>query len=70
MTFKKNARPSTADTVFPVSTNASNEMSRLKFELLQAESRLQKARNAVTSAEVDIRVLNQRIADLIGKPEA
>ena len=64
MPSKYKERPSTADTGFPFSTNTSNELSRLKFELLQAESRLQKARNAVTSAEVDIRVLNHRVADL------
>lgn len=61
---KKPERHSTADTVFPVPSNGANELSRLKFDLLTAESRLMKAKEAVTSAEVDIRVLNHRIADL------
>jgi hypothetical protein len=39
----------------------SEELTRLKRELLQAEVRLAKARATVTGAEVDIKVLNARL---------
>jgi hypothetical protein len=64
MTQKKPEKPSTADTTFPFATDSSNELRRLKFELQQAETRLRKARIALTSAEADITGLEHRIAAL------
>ena len=42
-------------------SEAPDELTKLKKELLQAEVRLAKARATVTGAEVDIRVLNARL---------
>jgi hypothetical protein len=42
----------------------SDELTKLKKELLQAEVRLAKARATVTGAEVDIKVLNARLKAL------
>lgn len=38
-----------------------DELSRLKQELMQAEVRLAKARATVVSAEIDIKVINTRL---------
>ena len=64
MTQKKTEKPSTTDTTFPFATDSSNELRRLRFELQQAETRLRKARIAMTSAEADISGLENRIAAL------
>ena len=45
----------------PRVNDPSDELTKLKKELLQAEVRLAKARATVTGAEVDIRVLNARL---------
>lgn len=45
----------------PVTTD---ELSRLKHELMQTEVRLAKARATVVSAEIDIRILNARLKAL------
>ena len=42
-------------------SEAPDELTKLKKELLQAEVRLAKARATVTGAEVDIKVLNARL---------
>ncbi len=42
-------------------SDAPDELTKLKKELLQAEVRLAKARATVTGAEVDIKVLNARL---------
>lgn len=42
----------------PVNTD---ELSRLKQELMQAEVRLAKARATVVSAEIDVKVINTRL---------
>lgn len=42
-------------------SDAPDELTRLKKELLQAEVRLARARATVTGAEVDIKVLNGRL---------
>ena len=42
-------------------SDAPDELTKLKRELLQAEVRLAKARATVTGAEVDIKVLNARL---------
>lgn len=39
----------------------SDELARLKRELLRAEVRLAKARATIAGAEVDVRVLNARL---------
>ncbi len=46
----------------PISTD---ELSRLKRELLQAEVRLAKARATAVAAEVDIKVLNAHLKSLV-----
>ncbi|AHF89905.1 hypothetical protein OPIT5_06395 [Opitutaceae bacterium TAV5] len=46
----------------PVSTD---ELSRLKQELMQAEVRLAKARATVVGAEIDIKVINTRLREFI-----
>lgn len=43
------------------SSEAPDELTKLKKELMQAEVRLAKARATVTGAEVDIKVLNARL---------
>lgn len=43
------------------STAGTDELSRLKHELMQAEVRLAKARATVVSAEIDIKVINTRL---------
>ena len=45
----------------PRVNDPSDELTKLKKELLQAEVRLAKARATVTGAEVDIRVINARL---------
>ncbi len=40
---------------------ATDELTQLKKDLMQAEVRLAKARATVTGAEIDIRVLNARL---------
>jgi hypothetical protein len=47
----------------PRANDPSDELTRLKKELLQAEVRLAKARATVTGADVDIKVLNALCAD-------
>jgi len=42
-------------------SDAPDELTKLKKELLQAEVRLAKARACVTGAEIDIKVLNSRL---------
>lgn len=42
-------------------SDAPDELTKLKKELLQAEVRLAKARATVTGAEVDIKFLNARL---------
>ncbi|WP_415910004.1 hypothetical protein [Oleiharenicola sp. Vm1] len=42
-------------------SDAPDELTKLKKELLQAEVRLAKARATVTGAEIDIKVLNSRL---------
>jgi hypothetical protein len=42
-------------------SDAPDELTKLKKELLQAEVRLAKARATVTVAEIDIKVLNTRL---------
>ncbi len=42
-------------------SDAPDELTKLKKELLQAEVRLAKARATVTGAEVDIKVLSARL---------
>jgi len=42
----------------------SEELARLKRELLQAEVRLAKARATIAGAEVDVRVINARLKAL------
>ncbi|HQL25087.1 MAG TPA: hypothetical protein PKY95_11770 [candidate division Zixibacteria bacterium] len=44
-----------------MSTTTATEIQSLKFALLEAESRLHKARQAVTNADVDILVLRERL---------
>lgn len=46
----------------PVTTD---ELSRLKQELMQAEVRLAKARATVVSAEIDIKVINTRLREFM-----
>ena len=46
----------------PVNTD---ELSRLKQELMQAEVRLAKARATVVSAEIDIKVINTRLREFM-----
>jgi hypothetical protein len=43
---------------------ASDELVKLKKELLQAEVRLAKARATVTGAEIDIKVINAQLKAL------
>jgi hypothetical protein len=43
---------------------ATDELTKLKKDLLQAEVRLAKARATVTGAEVDVKVLNARFKAL------
>lgn len=45
-------------------SDAPDELTKLKKELLQAEVRLAKARATVTGAEVDIKVLSARLKAL------
>ncbi len=45
-------------------SDAPNELTKLKKELLQAEVRLAKARATATGAEVDVKVLNARFKAL------
>ncbi len=45
-------------------SDALDELTKLKKELLQAEVRFAKARATVTGAEVDIKVLNARLKAL------
>jgi hypothetical protein len=45
----------------PRGSEAPDELTKLKKELLQAEVRLAKARATVTGAEVDIKVLSARL---------
>ena len=45
----------------PPPGDATDELTRLKKELLQAEVRLAKARATVSGAEIDIKVLNTRL---------
>lgn len=42
-----------------------DELSRLKQELMQAEVRLAKARATVVSAEIDIKVINTRLREFM-----
>jgi hypothetical protein len=42
-------------------SDAPDELTRLKKELLQAEVRLAKARATVTGAEIDIKVLSAKL---------
>lgn len=44
-------------------TANTDELSRLKQELLQAEVRLAKARATTVGAEIDIRVINARLKE-------
>jgi hypothetical protein len=44
--------------------NSTDELTRLKRELLQAEVRLAKARATMVTAEIDIKVLNTRLKEL------
>ena len=46
------------------SVNA-DELATLKHELMKAEVRLAKARATVTTAEIDIKVLNSRLKALV-----
>jgi hypothetical protein len=46
----------------PVTTD---ELSRLKHELMQTEVRLAKARATVVSAEIDIKVINTRLREFM-----
>lgn len=46
----------------PVTTD---ELSRLKHELMQAEVRLAKARATVVSAEIDLKVINTRLREFM-----
>lgn len=46
----------------PVNTD---ELTRLKHELMQAEVRLAKARATVVSAEIDIKVINTRLREFM-----
>jgi hypothetical protein len=43
---------------------SSDELTRLKRELLQAEVRLAKARATMVTAEIDIKVLSTRLKEL------
>ncbi len=45
-------------------SDAPDELTTLKKELLQAEVRLAKARATVTGAEIDIKVINARLKAL------
>lgn len=45
----------------PRAPNSADELETLKRELMKAEVRLAKARATVTTAEIDIRVLNARL---------
>lgn len=45
------------------SHGSSDELSRLKLELLQAEVRLAKARATAVGAEIDVKVLNARLRE-------
>lgn len=45
----------------PRGSDASDELTKLKKELLQAEVRLAKARATVAGAEIDIKMLNTRL---------
>lgn len=48
----------------PRTSDAPDELTKLKKELLQAEVRLAKARATVTGAEIDIKFLNARLKGL------
>jgi hypothetical protein len=48
----------------PRASDPSDELTKLKKELLQAEVRLAKARATIAGAEVDVKVLNTRLKAL------
>lgn len=48
----------------PRVNDPSDELTKLKKELLQAEVRLAKARATIAGAEVDVKVLNTRLKAL------
>jgi len=54
----------TAETRLPPTSEALDELAKLKKDLLAAEIRLAKARATITGAEVDIKVLNTRLRAL------
>jgi hypothetical protein len=61
MNTEKSEISPAARSTFP----SSDEMTRLKRELLQAEIKLAKARATATGAEMDLKMLNGRIRDIM-----
>ena len=54
-----------ASTRTPRTPTTTDELDTLKRELMKAEVRLAKARATVVSAEIDIKVLNVKLRDLM-----